>query len=242
MEVMVMKKTIVILLLVFFTTKYGIAEEYHFVSIINLIEQEVGRLIIPEIYKKLGIKVTITPMPGKRAQHSATNGKKDGEIMRIWSYGEENPTTIRVPTPYYYLETMAFIKKGSGIVIHSKSDLSKYKLVKVRGVKHTNNISKGIPDVHDLNTTEQMMKFLAAGRADAALTNTIDGLIVLKKIGIMNIIPIKKPLAVLDLYNYIHEDHKDLVPKVDAVIKEMKASGELSRIIKDAENQIIGQW
>ena len=235
-----MKKTFVIILLVLFTTKYGIAEEYHFVSIKNLIEQEVGRLIIPEIYKKLGMKVTITPMPGKRAQHSATKGKKDGEIMRIWTYGEENPTTIRVPTPYYYLETMAFIKKDSGIVIQSKSDLAKYKLVKVRGVKHTNNITKGI-DAHDLNSTEQMMKFLAAGRADVALTNTVDGLIVLKELGITNIIPIQKPLAVLDLYNYIHEDHKDLVPKVDAVIKEMKASGELSRIIKDAEKQIIGQ-
>jgi len=224
-----------------FITSQSIAEEYHFVSIKDLIEQEVGRLIVPEIYKKLGIKVTITPLPGMRAQIMATSGKKDGEIMRIWTYGEENPTTIRVPTPYYYLETMGFINEDSGIVINSKEDLAKYKLVKVRGVKHTDNISKGMPNVHTLNSTETMMKFLAARRADIALTNTVDGILVLKKTGLTNIVPIHKPLAILDLYHYIHEDHKELVPKVNAVIIKMKVNGELDKIIKKAESQIIAQ-
>ncbi|BHH82093.1 substrate-binding periplasmic protein [Desulforhopalus sp. 52FAK] len=218
----------------------GLAEEYNFVSIKGLIEQEVGQLIIPEIYKKIGATVTITPVPGKRAQQEATTGKKDGEIMRIWTYGEENPTTIRVPTPYYQLETMAFIKKGSGIVINSKEDLAKYKLVKVAGVKHTNNISVGMPNVHNINNTELMMKFLQSGRADVALTNTVDGLLVLKKMGITDIVPIDKPLAVLDLFNYIHESRKDIVPKVDAAIQDMKASGELNDVIKMAEAKIIG--
>jgi len=235
-----MKKVFEILLLVLLATNFCVAEEYHYVSIKGLIEQEVGRLIIPEIYKKLNIQVTITPLPGKRAQLKATTGDKDGEIMRIWTYGEENPTTIRVPTPYYYLETMAFLKKDSGVVINSKADLTKYRLVKVRGVKHTNNLTKGFPNVHDLNSTENMMKFLLKKRADVALTNTVDGLLVLKKLGVTNIVPLEKPLVVLDLYHYIHEDHKDLVPKVDAVIKEMKASGELDTIIKNAESQIIG--
>jgi len=236
-----MKAYSCLLIFLLFTTNQSIAEEYHFVSIENLIEQEVGRLIIPEIYKKIDIKVKITPLPGMRAQFMATSGKRDGEIMRIWTYGQENQTTIRVPTPYYYLETMGFIHKDSGIVINSKEDLAKYKLVKVRGVKHTNNISNGMPNVYNLNNTEAMMKFLAAGRCDIALTNTVDGMLAIKKNGLTNIVPIHKPLAFLNLYHYIHEDHKDLVPKVDAVIKKMKASGELDKIIKNAESQIIAQ-
>jgi hypothetical protein len=54
-----------------------------------LIEQDVGRIIIPEIYNNLGMTVTIKPVPGKRAQQLATSGKKDGEIMRIFTYGLE---------------------------------------------------------------------------------------------------------------------------------------------------------
>jgi polar amino acid transport system substrate-binding protein len=227
------------LLLVLVITSICSAQEYHFVSINGLIEQEVGRIIIPEIYKKLNIKVKISPMPGKRAQEEATSGRRDGEIMRIWTYGEENPTTIRVPTSYYYLETMAFIKKNSGIKIESKEDLRKYRLVKVRGVKHTNNITEGIPNVFDIDTTKRMLMFIQAGRADVALTNTVDGILILKELGIKNIVPIDKSLAILELYHYIHKDHKDLVPKVDAVIKEMKANGELKTLTIKAEKKVL---
>lgn len=214
---------------------------YNFVSIEKLIEQEIGREILPKIYEKLNTQITITPHPAKRAQAYAVSGIKDGEIMRIWSYGEENPTTLRVPTPYYKLETMAFIKKDSGILIKSKKDLKKYKITKVRGVKHTDKITKGLNNVHDSRNTDVMMRFLNAGRADVALTNTVDGLIVLKKLGFDNIVSIESPLAVLDLYHYIHEKNKNLIPKVDNIILKMKKSGELNKIITEAESKVIGQ-
>ena len=220
-------------------SSYSIAETYHFVSINDLIEQEIGRIIMPEIYDKLDMSITITPLPGKRAQFEATSGASDGEIMRIFTYGLENETVVRVPTPYYYLETMAFIRKDSNVVINTKEDLKNYKIVKVRGVKHTNNITHGHDTIVDLNTTEQIMKFLDKGRADVALTNTVDGLMVINDLGLKNIVKASEPLATLDLYHYIHEDHKHLVPKVDAVIKQMIASGELDNLVQDAETAVI---
>ena len=159
--------------------------------------------------------------------------------MRIFTYGQENPTTIRVPTPYYYLETMGFVRKNSGIKIRSKKDLYRYSLAKVRGVKHTNNITQGMPDVFDLKNTATMMEFVRRGRADVALTNTVDGILVLQKLGYTDIVPIEKPLAVLDLFNYIHEDHKELVPEVNSAILEMQSSGEMDALIKKAEEQVI---
>jgi len=216
-------------------------EKYHFVSIENLIEQEVGRLIIPKIYEKLNIDIKISPKPAKRAQAYATSGKSDGEIMRIWTYGIENKTTLRVPTPYYKLETMAFIKKDSNIIINNKEDLKKYNLLKVRGVKHTNNITVGLSKVINVQNTEAMMRFLQAGRGEVALTNTVDGLLVLEKLGYSNIVPIKKPLAVLELYHYIHEKNKHIISKVDNVIKQMKSNGNLQKIIDKAESTVLGK-
>ena len=215
------------------------AESYHFVSIDKLIEQEIGRVVLPQIYDKLDLSITITPLPGKRAQFEVTSGSRDGEIMRIYSYGEENNTVIRVPTAYYYLETMAFVRKGSGVVINSKEDLLNYKVVKVRGVKHTNNITKGHESVVDLNNTRQIMQFLAAGRANVALTNTVDGLMTIEELGLDEIEPVGVPLERSELYHYIHQKHEELVPKIDHVIKQMIISGELERIIKDAEAAVI---
>ncbi len=216
------------------------AQDYKFVSIEGLIEQEVGREIIPVIYEKLGLSVEITPLAGKRAEQEATTGRKDGEIMRIFSYGQNNPTTLRVPTPYYKLETMAFVKKDSGIKITSKDDLRQYKVAKVSGVKHTDNLSKGLSGVKDAKSTASMMKMLNAGRVDVALTNTVDGLLVLKEIGVTSITPMDKPLAELDLYHYLHESHADMVAKVDAAIQEMVASGEMKSVVAGAEKKIIG--
>jgi polar amino acid transport system substrate-binding protein len=69
------------------------------------------------------------------------SGRKDGEIMRIWSYGLENPTMSRVPTPYYQLETMAFVHKNSQIVLDSKADFANYNLLIVHGVNHPRSLS-----------------------------------------------------------------------------------------------------
>ncbi|MCF2947957.1 transporter substrate-binding domain-containing protein [Paraglaciecola aquimarina] len=215
------------------------AKEYHFVSIQNLVEQEVGRLVLPQVYRKLGITISITPLPGNRAQAQAKSGQSDGEIMRIYNYGIETPTTLRVPTPYYSLETMAFVRKDSGINITEKDNLKKYKVVRVRGVKHTNNITEGLENVIDLDSTEQMMRLLARGMVDVALTNTIDGLIAIRKLNIDNVKAIDKPLARLDLFHYIHQDHKELVSQIDRVLREMKHSGELAVIIDIAEKEII---
>lgn len=75
----------------------GHAQQLHFSSIEGLVEQEISRLILPQIYARLSIDITITPLPAKRAQFEADSGISDGEIMRIHSYGEEIKNVIRVP-------------------------------------------------------------------------------------------------------------------------------------------------
>jgi len=221
--------------------EFPLSKKYEFASIEYLIEQEIGRIVLPQIYQNINIDITITPLPGKRAQFEANNGKKDGEIMRIWTYGDENVQSIRVPTPYYYLETMAFILKGSQIDIRQKDDLKKYRLAKVSGVKHTNNITKGLIDVYEMNSTENMFRMLRNGKIDVVLTNTLDGNLVLKRLGYKNIVSIEKPLAVLPLYHYIYENHKVLVPFIDEEILRLKENGELKKLISLAEQRIINQ-
>lgn len=73
--------------------------------------------------------------------------------MGVWTvkrcYGIDHPEALRIPTPYYQIETTAFYKKDSDIVINSVADLAKYSLLRVRGVKHTINITDGFEQVYD---------------------------------------------------------------------------------------------
>lgn len=215
------------------------AEEYHFVSISGLYEQEVGEVILAEIYSRVGLGFKVSRVPGQRAVMEATQGRVDGEVMRIWSYGEEHPEVIRVPTSYYFLETMAFYKKGSGVEVSSIEDLTKYSVLKIRGVKHTNIVTKGVADVYDFDDTESMLKALNKQRSNVALTNRGDGLFAIQKYGIKGIEFSKYPLFSFPLYHYVHKKSIHLVDKIDRVIAKMKETGELDKLIRRAERQVF---
>lgn len=211
---------------------------YEFVSIENLYEQKVGAIVLTEVYRQLGIPMSIQPMPGKRAIAEAVSGRKDGEIMRIWTYGVEHPELIRVPTPYYQLETMGFHKEGSGVSVKVIDDLKSYEIFKVRGVKHTNNITAGLNNVYDYDNTKEMLSALRDDRPAIALTHTGDGIFTMNKYKIFGLSMISEPLAELKLYHYIHHSHRELVNKVDKALLKMKLSGELDKIIRDAEKRV----
>ncbi|MBE0364452.1 hypothetical protein PULV_a2791 [Pseudoalteromonas ulvae UL12] len=219
-----------------------IKHHYQFASIEYLFEQEVGRLVLPQIYLTLGITVDISPLPGNRAQYVVNSGEFDGEIMRIWSYGEENPDTVRVPTPYYYLETMAFVRSDSLIKVNSVSDLASLRIGRVRGVKHTNNITEGLTDIYDVHSTQLMFELLEQDRIDVALTNTLDGNVIIQSYPFTNIKAMEKPLATLPLYHYLHKKNLPLVSLLDEKIHELSASGELKSMITQAENYVIKQY
>jgi hypothetical protein len=212
---------------------------YHFASIEFLIEQEVGRIVLEQIYNNIGINITISPLPAKRAQYLANTGIKDGEIMRIWTYGDENLNSIRVPTPYYYLETMPFVLKKSRIVIKQKQDLAEYRLAKIRGVKHTNNITQGFSNIYEMSSTEVMFKQLLSGNVDVVLTNTIDGNLVLKRLGLSDIKMMQSPLVRLPLYHYVNQKNQHLVPLIDQEIQRMKSNGGLVDLIALAEQSVM---
>ncbi|XQW84043.1 substrate-binding periplasmic protein [Thalassotalea piscium] len=216
------------------------ASEYHFAAIDKLAEQEVGKIILTEIYKELGIKITISSLPGNRAEYEANQGVKDGEIMRIFSYGEVNENLIRVPTPYYYLLTTAFIKKGSKIELHTKDDLAQYRLARVRGVKHTKIITMNMPNVVEANSTIKMFKLLDQNIVDIALTNADNGIWNLAQTSLNDkITAYPRVFARLNLYHYIHKKNKHLVDKVNTKINEMIASGALKNIVQQARQQVF---
>lgn len=213
--------------------------DYQFAAIEHLVEQEIGKIILSAIYQELGLNIHITSYSGNRAQYEANSGQKAGEIIRIWSYGAENNNLIRVPTSYYSFVTSAFTLKNSAINISKASDLTGYKIARVRGIKHTNNITKNLPEVSDSSSTEAMFKLLQQGQIDIALTNYTDGIQVLKQLKLENEIVVSEPLAKLKLYHYIHKDHKPLVSKIDKMIKQLQNNGKLAQIIKAAEATVL---
>ncbi|WP_246840579.1 transporter substrate-binding domain-containing protein [Lacimicrobium sp. SS2-24] len=227
------------LLAVLLMSSKVLAETYHFASIHSLTEQEVGRIVLPQLYNKLGISISISPLPAKRAEFSSIKGNMDGEIMRIYSYGEANPSMLRVPTPYYYLETMPFLRAGHDLRIENVADLSELSVARIWGVKHTLELTDGLKNAHDVDSTEKMMRLLMQGFVDVALTSKLNGLMTLQRHKWDSLEAYHKPLARQPLYHYVHNSHASLLPRIDQVIKDSKQSGELQRMIANAEKLVL---
>lgn len=214
------------------------ADEFYFASIEHLGEQQVAAIVLPQIYAELGHKIHIMPLPANRAQFEANSGLKDGEILRIFSYGQENPNVVRVPTPYYALSTAVFGLAGKEIKVSSQTDLAGYRVGRVRGVKHTLNATKNLRKVYDSNNTKQLFLQLVAGNIDIALTNYQDGLMTLKALNLDNVKLISPSIADEPLYHYLHLKNRHLIAPIDHKIRELKQSGRLKAMLNDAEQAI----
>ena len=208
---------------------------YHFSSMEKLMQEEVGRSVLTDIYQSIGINIQVSPLAPKRAEMMATTGVLDGEVMRIWEYGIEHSTALRVPTPFYRIELIAYTLAHREIVIRDKDDLKKYKVATVRGVKHSQDIDM----LYHSNSAENMFKLLKNEQVDVALINRLDGQVAFKKLAYNGIIATGKPIEHHNLFHYIHKKHKELIPRVNDAIMKLKVSGRLTTLIKAAELKVI---
>ena len=220
------------------------AEEYIFASLANHPEQTISTKIITQIYGQLGYDIEVTPLPGLRAQSAANSGKVAGEVARIWEYGDQTPNVIRVPTAYYSLKTVGYALSNSGIKVNNKEELSQYKVVIIRGVKHTAGITRDMEksSIEIVDSPEAMIQSVSNGQAQIALTNPLLGSILVKQLGENKMELVGPSLAQLGLYHYIHKDYAELVPIINKKIIELRDSGELDTMIAKYEEEVLSNW
>lgn len=219
----------------------SLAEEpLRFAQIENTPDQAVGAEILTLAYQKLNIPVEFILLPGKRALTESSEGRADGEVHRIFEIGTDYPALLRVPTPINYIEPSVF-SKTENFVVTDCAALSAYRIGIVRGVKHSELCTDGMPSViigNDLNT---LIRTLDSGRIDLLITARINGLVQIKKFGQNAIHPLSPPLSRMLVYHYLNETHRDLVPKIDRIFQEMQASGELEAVRERALRHVIDQ-
>jgi len=202
----------------------------------NAVEQSIAAAILKEVYRKAGLEARIEPLPGARANANLLAGQLDGEVARVRSYAERNPTLVRVEPSYYHLRTTAFARDGSGIAVEGKDDLRPYRVGHVRGIAHAEAIAEGLPRVEVCNGYEQLYRMLADGRIDVAVDTDVNGIARLRAMGLKNIVPVGT-LARLELFHILAPARSAWAPKIGAAIRAMRRSGELDRITARLEKE-----
>jgi len=210
-----------------------------FVAIKGVPDQEIGGLLVKEIYSRLKIPVTIVPQPGKRALRQAMDGKVDGESMRIMKIQEIAPTLIRVSPHISIVEGSVFTKKLN-FKVDGWSSLSAYNVGVVRGVQYVTDGTNGVEHVQTVDDGDALMIILNKDRVDLVVTARYNGLYQLKKLNLHKVIRhLSPPVVTLRLYHYLHVKHRLLVPIVEDLVREMFTSGELQKLRMQLQQKVL---
>ncbi len=144
--------------------------------------------------------------------------------------------------PIHYSTYGVFIKKGSGFVFNTVTDLYGKRMGKVRGFFFSEEFKRAVRDkkiiLEEANNTESNLKKLAAGRIDGFVSNSQMAKFYIKKLGLgEDITEFPTPL-VADKPLYIAlskkgkaiSDKPGFMKKINAAMKSLKEDGIFKEI------------
>lgn len=208
-----------------------------FSGIQGSVNSDISFAVLKRAYKKLGYDVEFIPLPGERALQRSNSGQVDGELFRIGNLQKRYPNLLQVPTSINVLEGIAF-SRDKTLALNGWKSLSPYRIGIQGGIKFAERGTQKMKPVV-VDTNAQLFKMLNAGRIDIAVAARVNGLVTMNKLGLQNVHVLQPALQEYPLYHYLHSKHAPLVPRLDAVLSEMHASGEIARFRQDSLADLV---
>lgn len=188
-------------------------------------------LIMKEAFGRAGITIEIAHLPAERSLVNANQGITDGDFVRIAGLESLYPHLVRVPEKIDDFEFVAFSKNVS-VSTRGWESLIPYDVAIVRGWKI---LEKNLVDSrHLVRVKDQDLLFtlLEKDRTDIVVYSRFEGYEMIRQLGMKNVHVLEPPLEVREMYLYLNEKHRSLVPEIAKHLKEMKREG-LFDSIKD---------
>ncbi len=190
-------------------------------------------LVVAEAFKRIGYKLETVRLPAERALINANKGIDDGDLLRVAGLQKKYPNLIQVPESIMIIDMVLFSKNYPTFIVDGWKSMSNQSLAIISGWKIMEKNFSQLGDkisIIKTDNAQQSFTLLKKGRVDFIAYSNWSGLGYLKKNNITDIILLRPPLARPEFYVYLHKKHKNIVPKLAAVIKQMKADGSVTKL------------
>ena len=184
--------------------------------------------VVKEVCARNNLKVKVQAPSAERALQQANSGADDGDGPRIAGLSEIYANLIQVPEKVVDVEFSAFSKKD--IQIKDWESLKPYRVGILIGWKILEANIVGTKSLRKVKDAKTLFKLLENDRIQVAVINKVDGQAIIRRENLKNIKLITPPLAVREMFLYLHKKHKDLVPQIAASLKELKDEGAYQQI------------
>ncbi len=197
-------------------------------------------LIYTEALKRMNIEFVFIEVPPRRASAYSNAGRVDGELGRVYNYNTRFPNLIRVEEHNHFVTFLAFATDPA-IALDRWESLkdTNYRVEYRRGLKKAaEQLPLVVPSnrLSSVDTLEQAIRKLLSGRTDVFIDV---GDMVLNYLSSQAFQDVCQemgqekgkrihPVGLMEQttgHAWLHERHRELAPRLAAVLREMKAEG-----------------
>ncbi len=188
--------------------------------------------IAGEAFRRAGFKLKLIKLPAERGLVNANDGVEDGDLSRIAGLEKSYPNLVRVPEKLIEMDFVAFSRKSTPAKA-SWASLEPVPVGFIRGWKIFESNLLPATQATTADNPEQLLLLLDKDRIDIALYDRWMGIALTKKLHINNVHVVEPPLAVREMYIYLHKRHTDKIPAIAAALRDIKSEGLYTKICRE---------
>jgi ABC-type amino acid transport substrate-binding protein len=188
----------------------------------------VAREILTEAYSRIGYRTEYLEYPPNRMIASFISGQIDALVIAEASFSEDYPNSIRIETPIWVDELVAFTKNPLRI-----TDWESMRAYRIGYISAMLIIEKNLTDgfvTFPVKDSVQLFRMLDIGRIDVVVTSRAVGEFTIANLGVKNISRVKEPLAIVPNYHFLTKRNADIARQLSVVLEEMDRSGRIDEI------------
>ena len=201
-------------------------------------DQQVGRAVMAEAYRRIGVAVDFRGFEAARALEASRSGEVDAELNRIAGLDRSFPELIQIPIPVSAIRGAAFSRRYR-FPVRSWRSLKPYRIGIVRGTIFAEQGTAGM-DVRAAATSDELVRWLAEDVVDVGVMPRVVGHAAVRRSGERDVEELEGVLETLLIYHYVNVRRADLAERLEPVLKEMLIDGTTRRLLDEATARLVG--
>jgi len=189
-------------------------------------------IIVGEAFRRAGLHLKLIRLPAERALMNANAGIEDGDLSRIAGLEKNYPNLVRVPEKILDMHFVAFTRKPKPTEA-SWTGFDPYTVGYIKGWKVFEQNLSSTTQVSMAGDPGQLFTMLDKNRIDVALYDRWMGYALAKQMQITDIRVVEPPLAVREMFIYLHQRHADKIPAIAAALRAIKAEGMYTKVCRE---------
>jgi len=189
-------------------------------------------VIVGEAFRRAGLQLKLVKLPAERALMNANEGIEDGDLSRIAGLEKTYPNLVRVPEKILDMHFVAFTRQPKPTEA-SWAALETYSIGHIKGWKIFEQNLTAATQISTANDPGQLFAMLEKERVDVALYDRWMGYALAKQMQITHVRVVEPPLAVREMFVYLHQKHADKIPALVAALRAIKTEGMYTKVCRE---------